>query len=302
MGPLALTLYNFIARHEGRDPEAKHALNKMRASAYFLIDLSFLETCRDIAAQFPPEDFTDKMPAEDVFIEVEHPSGWRTGYMLGPDATLGGVIAMSSIVEDKESSEGYRLGDIGHWRPRTCAVGITNRARARYPKDASEEQVMAGEHFNNAVKMAELLSTMMELLCEPRLVERSVPSRADRKRAARALGEAGLPTTWARVTWNIGEKTVSKNQKADEGHGRPYHMVRGHWRNYGDRQTASAERRPGRPGWWTWIETHHAGNPAFGIVGHRYDPKLHPEKSALVVRDLIAGRIASSKADPGLFY
>jgi len=296
MGPLALELYR---RLDASFPEAKVARRIMQTGAHFSLDMDFWTTCRDVTLAYPIIEFPVHLPAENVFIEVNGLGrNGSTLWMLGPDTTLQGVVAISMFTRDDGVD---RMESLGHFRPRTKAVNFTSE-KLRTFGDMTAAEVIETPEFLALYNTASTLATVCELLCEPRLVERVQMPRADRKRAARAMGAVGLPTTWARVRWNIGEKSVSKNQQATEGHGRPYHMVRGHWRNYGDRHTKNSERRPGRPGWWTWIDTHHAGNPAFGIVGHRYDPKLHPEKSALVVRDLIASRMVSKSAMPDLFH
>lgn len=280
MGPIALNNYRRILAQGS--PEALRAAETIRKSAHFQIDDDFLDRCAQIAETYPCEEFTDKMPAESVFLECHSPGKEGICFMLGPDTTLPGVVAMSAMTET--GAMGF-----GHWRPRTSQVGLLDTVRAKMGHLTSGEIIKTPE-FQEAYFFAHVLSTVCELLCEPRLVERNPMPRADRKRLLREFGEGHMPTTWSRVSWNIGDQTRPARQKSTEGHGKAYHMVRAHWRSYGDRRTPSGEQRPGHDGWWVWIDTHHSGNPAFGVVGHRYDPKLHPEKSANAIRDLIAGR------------
>jgi len=285
MGPIALELYQRL-RAQG-DPESLKGARIVQEAAHFQVDEDFMDTCITIAATFPCTEFSDKLPARSVFLHVcGKNSADDIAFYLGPDMTLPDVVAMS--IFSRTDAHG-----VGHWRPRTRMVGLLDTVRDRM-RDLTEEQIKQSEEFREAYHLAEVLNTVCELLCEPRIVERNIMPRADRKRAARDMGGAALPTIWAQVRWNVGDTTRQKGARTGtgegKGKGKAYHMVRAHWRNYGDRQTQNSEERPGRPGWWTWIDTHHSGNPAFGIVGHRYDPKLHPEKSASAISSLIASR------------
>lgn len=293
MGPLALFTYNRLKHIMDRDPEGRAYLDTYRRSAHFLVDNEFFNTVSRIAEEYPVAEFSDKTPDEYVFVEVSDPGGIdkHTFWEIGPDNTLPGVVSMTVTLLDRRTETGFYTEHVGHWRPKTGEVGISQKVREKYPNLTLAEMVQTSE-WQHTRDLAHLFSTMMELFCEPRIVKRVPHDRPTRKRAAKAVGVgvADLPTTWARVAWNIGDKTVAKKDNSDGKTGRPYHLVRGHWRDYKDRHTPKAERRPGRPGWWVWIDSHHAGNPAYGVVGHRYEPRLHPKRSTRAVIDLMASR------------
>lgn len=285
MGPIALKLYKTLETQA--HPEAKAGMDSLQGAAHFQIDIAFFNTCVDIASKFPCAEFSGRLPAESVMIHVTGNAQLPdVAFFLGPDVSLPGVVSMSMFTMTEAHS-------IGHWRPQSKMVGIVDTVRAGM-KGLTAAEIMETDEFLTAHAYAESLSTICELLCEPRLVERTGPSRTQRRQAERELKGKPLPTTWARVTWNVGDTTRVKGDRTGEGHGTAYHMVRAHWRNYGDRQTKTAIQRPGRGGWWVWIDSHHSGNPAFGIVGHRYEPKLHESKSVNAIEALIASRKLSS--------
>lgn len=261
MGPLTLELYKKF-----EDAGQHEATAYLRKCAHFILDRDFLERAIDVADAFPMEYFTDRLPHTDCVFEMTNRTGVACVFTLGPDMSLDGVVAISAYMA------GRGLRPLGHWRPRTKMIGLTQSVRDEIvaegtdPKDSYEFSVLGDA--------ATILNTVCELLVEPRIVTLDKPPRHMRRRADRVLPSDGDPTVWNSVKWNITGQTTGKSSGRENGpqKGKAYHLVRGHWRNYGERQTANGERRAGKPGWWVWVDSHHSGNPAFGIVGHKYEP------------------------------
>lgn len=283
MGPITQILYN----QASITPKLQAY---MLTSHHFLTSWDFMQRVLEISMAFPVIEFTDKMPQRDMFIEVVD-SEEGALYILGPDTTLDGVIAISASRINPDTGQ-VELESLGHWRPRTSTVGLTKERREKLG-NLTDQELNNHPVVHKLWSVAAWLSTFVELVNEPRLVERSSPPRAMRRRLARQLSAQGheIPTTFVSVGWTIGDKTTPKgNVPPEVGGHKAFHMVRGHWRDYGDRHTPKAERRPGRPGWWVWIDWHWSGNPAYGVIGHSYRPKIDREKSARVILDLAQSR------------
>ena len=284
MGPITQQLFNDIELVVPLNPaEAKRARDYILKCAHFYISRDFMDTIIEIVSAFPITDsFSGKMPHDDVVIEIED-----TGlFILGPDTALGkDVVAMTSYAPGGDAT------GVGHWRPGTMMVGITKKQEEAILSRG--EDLKTSEEFNDAWAAAQTLSTLLELLCEPRITTLGKPSRPLRRQAERLVARTGseLPTVFATVGWTIGDKTTGRGNTPPESGGRkPFHLVRGHWRDYDDRHTPKSVQRKGRPGWWVWIESHWSGSPAYGVIGHNYRPKIDPDKSARAMLDLALSR------------
>jgi hypothetical protein len=278
MGPLAQRLYQEfedmkIAMKANDMPEPNfgptRAMEEMRDSAFFVVDHDFFKKCVDIAEAFPVVEFTDKLPHRSIVIEVEGgPLALPTAYFLGPDLTLGDCIAIMAY-QPATDDAGHALG---HWRPKTPMVGVTKEIRDRI--EGRGEKVSESDEFELVHTVASILNTMVELICEPTITNMHPLPRHTRRQAERLLGKGNLPEWVSKVSWNIGAKRSGGTSQDGSGSGKAYHLVRAHWRSYGDRKTPSGVERPGYSGFWVWIDSHHSGHPANGIVGHKYSPKM----------------------------
>lgn len=90
--------------------------------------------------------------------------------------------------------------------------------------------------------------------------------RATRRRLERTGRGVSLVTVG--IARSVSEGYARKKPAV---HGRALHFVSGHWRL----SEASAHRRWVFGGWRIWIEGHWRGDPAYGVLLHRYVAKAH---------------------------
>lgn len=290
MGPLTRQLYNAYvlgaSKQHDADPSlprmARKAAEQLIGAAHFQIGVKTLDRIFEIVDAYPVTEFSEKLPSQIVAVETEHEV-----MILSPDLKLGDCISIALFNPEKTS-----LLHLGHWRPRTAMVGLGENYREAAEAEAREKGIRVEDSkiFRTVYDTASMLATLMELMAEPRLMESSPPPRAARRQAQRELGDVPLPETWRVVSWTVGANFRPGAANNETGQRRPYHLVRGHWRSYGDRHTPKSELRPGHPGWWVWIESHHSGHPDFGVVGHDYRPKLQADLSSRAITELISGR------------
>jgi len=121
-----------------------------------------------------------------------------------------------------------------------------------------------------------LKDLFFSLMADPRLIDKSRPSRQSIRAAGRKMSARGssVPSQWHRLKWTIGEKALQKTSAVrDENWRLPLHLVRGHWRQAKENDPASIQR-VNRSGWWTWIKSHFKGHPDFGVRLHHYEPTV----------------------------
>lgn len=175
------------------------------------------------------------------------------------------------------------IGHVASIERGECDIRYTGKAG---PLDGWREKV--------AAQTVIVMDLIFSFMAEPRFIRQTAFSRARRKTESRQYGGA-LPNTWVKIGWTIGASTTTKIDRAGSAPIRAFHMVRGHWRNYKDQKTPKGERRPGRPGWWVWIEAFYSGNPALGEIKHHYMPRIEdPGRSSRLVHANVAARIAGS--------
>ena len=285
MGPLAQIAF----KHSDADYK-KHLSEAMHVQ----LDPTMPRRVYEISEAFPADEFEGKLPHSKVFIENFMSVKTEDGHspvgllvMRDDDAGLGddgSIYVFASFAEPTEN------GSIGRalfgYRPRTRTISFDiNRTAGR-----TEEEVEKSEDFEEACAQAAALDVLFMLMCEPRYVRQTPMSKLKRQMAGKKIGQKALRHTWVKLGWAIGADVKAKADPGGTAPAKAFHMVRAHWRNYGDRQTAKAERRAGRDGWWVWVDSHFSGNPALGEIKHHYQPKLDDAKSARVVRDVLMAK------------
>lgn len=266
MGPETLKLY--ADRPDLRDGLA--------GAQHWIVDGSMIRTVDDVLRQLAEEIVLDgrgfviseetyvlqlDLPADNVVLEMAFPATTLLAHFVR-DPRVGRVAVSLGTCRYFEFC--------GTFTPRSLGWEPPPRAMVQ-----SEEQVLT------AVITADLL---FALAAEPRLVRKVAPLRQQRRKVQRVVGF--VPAVWKNISWTVGETVTPARKSGHPDHGMPLHIVRAHWREY-PRQTARAVRRPGRPGWWTWVSHHFRGHPAYGVKLHRYRPKIG-EQSSGVIRDVAA--------------
>lgn len=259
-------------------------MKELENAAHFILDEGFGKRMIDLSIDCPPGDYEGRMPAPKVFIEGLTPTGAL--YLID----MGDSIEVNAL---HPNGEGPWLTTFGAYRKKSNQLALTEEAAA----GMSDEEIDKSDIFLGLVALANLADLFFSLISEPRFVVQRPVSNLKRRMAAKSIGKPALRHTWVKVGWTIGGSTTPRNTVAGSAPARAFHMRRAHWRNYGDRHTKNAERRPHRAGWWVWVEAHYAGNPALGEIKHHYCPRLEdPGKSSRVVHTNIAARIAGRVA------
>lgn len=292
MGPLTLELWR-------RDPKIRPVLSGAMhvsiSSAVQKVVLSIVSAEIEQMAsdlQKPKSEAYDavfevRMPAPAVCLEFEEEN---PGVLLLVRDESGWVSVLPFNDEDSSYDFYHRSGPPLSFRSTRDAAKDDNSVLWMNPKFTSGTGSRE-EHKLRMARMAMSADTTLSLLAEPRLVVRGEPSRSDRRRAQRALG-ANVPLAWSRVTWTVGAPTKAKDEPGDETHRKALHFCRAHWRRSHE-GAPKAELRPGRSGWWTWVEGCFKGHPDFGIKLSTYVPKVDPGgKSAAALSAMAATRNA----------
>ncbi len=113
--------------------------------------------------------------------------------------------------------------------------------------------------------VAPKIDIALAMLAEPRLIEAQPPSRAERRRAQRVMGDAAPgPAMWWR-TDIVPIDRYRRNRKQEGGTGTmPLHFCRAHWRILPEGQIGD-EWLPDIGRWRKWISHSLKGHPANGI-------------------------------------
>lgn len=259
MGPETLKLY-------ADRPDLRASL---AAAQHWIVDDAMVHSLADISKDVCAENegwvFQFDLPSDNVVVEMSVP---------------GGVTILQLCGTPDESKVGLNLKF-----PRSgfFSAGLFYRRSKKWtaPPPLPEWGVEEACCISSVAILADLL---FALAAEPRLVRKVAPMRQQRRKVQRAVGF--VPAVWKNISWTVGEATTPARKSGHPDHGMPLHIVRAHWRKY-PRETARAVRRPGRPGWWTWVPHHFRGHPAYGVKLHRYRPKIG-EQSSGVIRDVVA--------------
>lgn len=280
MGPMAQMAF----RHSDSDFR-----NHLSEAMHVTLDDGMPHRVYDISAAFPADEFEGKLPHDKVYIE---------NFMLAPFHDE--IVPVGLLVMWEEETDTIYVfssfhqpmddGSIGRalfgYKPKTRTISFDiNRTAGR-----TEAEVEASEDFRGACAQASALDVLFMLMCEPRYVKQTPVSKLKRKMAGKKIGQPATKHTWVKLGWTIGSDVSARQDPGGTAPAKAFHMVRGHWRSYGDRQTAKAERREGRVGWWVWVDSHFSGNPALGEIKHHYQPKLDDDKSARVIRDVVMAK------------
>ena len=280
MGPMAQIAFRYS------DSDFRNHLSE---AMHVTLDETMPKRVYDISAAFPADEFEGKLPHSKVFIEnfMSAPLNGETvpvGLLVMRDDESDTIYVFASFHRPTDA------GSIGQalfgYKPKSRTISFDkNRTAGR-----TEAQVEKSEDFEESCAQAAALDVLFMLMCEPRYVKQTPVSRLKRQMAGKKIGQKALRHTWVKLGWAIGADVKAKADPGGTAPAKAFHMVRAHWRNYGDRQTAKAERRAGRDGWWVWVDSHFSGNPALGEIKHHYQPKLDDAKSARVVRDVLMAK------------
>ncbi len=175
--------------------------------------------------------------------------------------------------------EFYLNRNTSDWPDMPLQIGRKCRSELTFPASRSNicDEINRLLSANSCV-----LDVVLSLIAEPNLVKRSAPSRAMRRQARKA-GANPPALGWYKVGWTIGSEVRAQQGSGGADYTLPLHFSRAHWRR-SERGKPSAERRPGRNGWWVWVKHSFKGHPDNGIKLHHYMPTVEPNgKSAATI-------------------
>lgn len=299
MGPAARSIY------ERTDSEGRKNLENYM---HVMLNDEMWETVKEVAKQFPEDAvFEGKMPAPKMIIETEgdESSFWELMHNTADDRVTPNNPDQESVAIALTRVATGEINELCWYDAKSRAVGLMEVLSQKVADETgltkeeihgSDYQGVVGqtEAFETGTELCALFDTLLILMCEPRLVVQSAPQRARRKRVAKLMGKKAIDHTWVELKWTLGETCKAKGQPESEGPMKAYHLVRGHWRYY-DRQTPKSELAPDGFRWRVWIEAHHSGHPAMGVVQKRYAPKAEdPGKSSHMLNQIIAGKLSES--------
>lgn len=252
MGPVALQWWKI-----GSDADQK----LLAGSQHILIDDMMFKAACDIFLHTFPNDESSyapqwTLPAPRVLIEMDHACALirRRGHTEYVDITY--------CNPGKEIF--YQVGSKSRSRDLWFETGMSEEAEAWL------SQIVG------------ILDICLALISEPRIVRASPVPRAMRKRSEKA--NVSPPALgWHKVGWTVGSETKAKQGAGGQDHSMPLHFCRAHWRR-SEPGKPSAEKRPGRNGYWVWVKHSFKGHPDNGIKLHHYMPRVDPSgKSAPII-------------------
>ena len=283
MGPIAQRLVRNLLRDDPR--HGRWVRSQMGHAMHVHLDAEMMLRIQALAEAFPAVEFEGRIPHREIILEGFFGDSRRDDMALVVCQGTGNILAMPMVDMDC-----IYVGVLLPENPPSKAIQPFFRFRPRTGEVDSLAPSPTGEDVRYAQEMANVLDLLFVFMAEPRFIVPDPFSPLKRSMAARAIGQKALKHTWIKLAWTVGGKTRAKGDQPGSAPQKAFHMVRGHWRDYGDRQTPKAERRPGRDGWWVWIESYKCGNPALGEIKHHYQPRLDPEKSGKAVVNVLAAR------------
>ena len=280
MGPLTLRYYKTLT-HPADMATIDNAM-------HISIDEPFAERLSEIVFENPVEEYEGLMPAEDVVIEglfrlpgdkenalidcilvwYDHDDDLIVVSSLHP-------VASEPLVAYGKQDNFVRMSDF-----------LVNAILARGDHD-DEDNSRACKYVQDTV------DTLFTLMCETRYIDPKPVSKLKRNIAAKKAGHKKPKAyDWHKLGWRVAGRVKSDGESKPKGtgSGKAYHIRRAHWRRY-DKQTTLGVRRKNRDGWWVWIKSHHAGDPAVGVVKKAYKPMIDdPGESTPILHALAESR------------
>lgn len=165
--------------------------------------------------------------------------------------------------------DNHQVQDYQFYTICTITIGGENKL------ELSEEQLA---YKYDIIFLLQGLLTLMSVIKNPRFVSRApAGSRQQRRFFNRGFGKA--VDSWHQVTWSVHKPVVAKEPYDSTFHKMPLHYCRGHWRRSEKNHPKSRQRPKAidaihRDQWWTWIEGHWRGHPAFGFKKQYHRPRL----------------------------
>lgn len=228
---------------------------------YFSPSQKLLSDCRIIAENdcrgLNSDDivfFASPMPAHNVVIDC-------------------GINGEFYIQKDKTNDHDRFISVISNSRIEPL-VGIIDNVLRRYDITNSLYFISDSE----VLILAHFIDVLLNIIAEPRLIVKTAPLRAHRKRAARLLGAVPLPA-WHSVSWIVGGATKPKRDSGRENWRAPLHFSRAHWRRSAGTEP-KAQTRDGKPGYWILVASSWKGHPDYGVKLHHYRPRANGERAS----------------------